>query len=49
VMARQPDLHWQAETPQEFLVRPDDWPQTRYEAKARKEGREVWYFRYRRA
>jgi tRNA (guanine-N7-)-methyltransferase len=48
VMGRQPDLHWTAETPQDFLVRPDDWPQTRYEAKARTEGREVWYFRYRR-
>lgn len=48
VMGRQLDLHWTAETPQDFLVRPEDWPQTRYEAKARVEGREVWYFRYRR-
>ncbi|MDB5688822.1 MAG: tRNA ((7)-)-methyltransferase, partial [Sphingomonas bacterium] len=30
----------------DFLVRPEDWPQTRYEAKARAAGREVWYFRY---
>ena len=32
----------------DFLVRPGGWPETRYEAKARREGREVWYFRYRR-
>ena len=24
------------------------WPETRYEAKARRQGHEVWYFRYRR-
>ena len=29
-------------------TRPPGWPPTRYEAKARREGREVWYFRYRR-
>ena len=29
-------------------TRPGGWPETRYEAKARREGREVWYFRYRR-
>ena len=34
--------------PRDFLVRPGGWPETRYEAKARREGREVWYFRYRR-
>ena len=48
VMAALPPFEWQAESPQDFLVRPDDWPETRYEAKARAKGHEVWYFRYRR-
>jgi tRNA (guanine-N7-)-methyltransferase len=48
VMATMPQFEWLAEGPQDFLVRPDDWPETRYEAKARAKGHEVWYFRYRR-
>jgi tRNA (guanine-N7-)-methyltransferase len=48
VMGRSPDFEWLADTPGDFLVRPDDWPETRYEAKARRIGHEVWYFRYRR-
>ena len=48
VMGRRADFAWQAREPADFLTRPADWPQTRYEAKARREGREVWYFRYRR-
>ena len=48
VMRRSPDFEWRAETPDDFLVRPDDWPETRYEAKARRLGHEVWYFSYRR-
>jgi tRNA (guanine-N7-)-methyltransferase len=48
VMARSPDFRWLADTPEDFRQRPDDWPQTRYEAKARRLGHEVWYFRYRR-
>ncbi len=39
---------WLAEKPDDFLKRPSGWPETRYEAKARKLGHEVWYFRYRR-
>ena len=39
---------WLAERAADFLTRPGGWPETRYEAKARREGREVWYFRYRR-
>ncbi len=42
------DFDWLAERPADWQVRPADWPQTRYEAKARAAGREVWYFRYRR-
>jgi tRNA (guanine-N7-)-methyltransferase len=48
VMGQSPDFEWVASTPEDFLVRPDDWPETRYEAKARRLGHEVWYFRYRR-
>lgn len=46
VMGRSPDFAWQARSPDDFLVRPADWPETRYEAKARRIGHEVWYFRY---
>jgi tRNA (guanine-N7-)-methyltransferase len=49
VMGKREDFRWLAESARDFLDRPADWPQTRYEAKARKAGREVWYFRYRRA
>ena len=48
VMGRSPDFDWLAEGPGDFLQRPDGWPETRYEAKARRLGHEVWYFRYRR-
>ncbi len=49
-MNRRHDLIWQARGPQDFLVRPDDWPETRYERKARTVyGHEVWYFRYIKA
>lgn len=44
------DFAWQARSPADFLTRPDDWPETRYERKARSVyGHEVWYFRYVRA
>jgi tRNA (guanine-N7-)-methyltransferase len=49
VMHQQPHFRWLAERPADFLVRADDWPETRYEAKARRLGHEVWYFRYVRA
>ena len=42
------DFDWQADRPGDWQTRPTDWPGTRYEAKARAAGREVWYFRYRR-
>lgn len=49
VMQAQADhFRWEAATAQDFLTRPDDWPETRYERKARRLGHEVWYFRYRR-
>ena len=39
---------WLCDAPSDFQRRPGGWPQTRYEAKARALGHEVWYFRYRR-
>lgn len=49
VMKDRSDLEWLAENAGDFLDRPGGWPETRYEAKARRLGHEVWYFRYRRA
>lgn len=48
VMSRRGDFEWLAEHPCDFLERPSGWPETRYEAKARRQGHEVWHFRYRR-
>lgn len=48
VMDQRRDFEWQAREPVDFLIRPDDWPETRYERKARRQGHEVWYFRFRR-
>ncbi|KQR84208.1 tRNA (guanosine(46)-N7)-methyltransferase TrmB [Sphingomonas sp. Leaf343] len=46
VMNQRRDFAWQAQTTADFLTRPADWPETRYERKARRQGHEVWYFRY---
>lgn len=46
VMDRRRDFTWLAESATDFLTRPADWPETRYERKARRQGHEVWYFRY---
>jgi tRNA (guanine-N7-)-methyltransferase len=40
---------WLAETPVDFLAPPAGWIETRYGAKARREGRRPYYLRYRRA
>lgn len=45
-MSLRDDFTWLAETPTEWQIRPDDWPETRYEAKAL-EGKAT-YFRYQR-
>ena len=41
-------FEWLVEGPRSWRERPGGWPETRYEAKARALGHEVWYFRYRR-
>ena len=49
IMSQRADFTWLAQRPADFLERPADWPETRYERKARADGHEVWYYRYRRA
>lgn len=41
-------FEWLAESPADWNTRPADWPPTRYEQKALRAGKEVWYFRFRR-
>ncbi len=41
-------FEWLARVSADFQTRPGGWPETRYEAKARRIGHEVWYFRYRK-
>ena len=46
-MNQRQDFIWQAQAASDMLIRPDDWPETRYERKARTVfGHDVWYFRY---
>jgi tRNA (guanine-N7-)-methyltransferase len=49
VMQRHTDaFEWLVEGRGSWETRPGGWCETRYEAKARRKGHEVWYFRYRR-
>ena len=49
VMQRHHDtFDWLCDKPGDFQTRPGGWPETRYEAKARRQGHEVWYFRWKR-
>ncbi len=41
-------FEWQAERPGDWLARPADWPSTRYEKKALREGRKGHYLIFRR-
>ncbi|MBS0241558.1 MAG: tRNA (guanosine(46)-N7)-methyltransferase TrmB [Proteobacteria bacterium] len=41
-----PEFEWMAQGPQDWRVRPDDWPPTRYEAKAFREGRRAYYLTF---
>ena len=47
-MLRQDFFDWQVDAPADCLSRPDDWPETRYEAKGKREGRPSIYLVYRR-
>lgn len=47
--AQRHHFDWQVAASDDFMTRPDDWSETRYERKARAVyGHEVWYFRYLR-
>ncbi len=49
VMQRHFDqFDWLCDSAIDFQKRPGGWPETRYEAKARRKGHEVWYFWYRK-
>ena len=48
LLMRHPGFEWLAEQPADWRVRPDDWPESRYEAKAREAGRSSVYLRFRR-
>lgn len=41
-------FEWLADSHTSWINRSPDWPETRYEAKARRNGHEVWYFRWTR-
>ena len=43
-----PRFEWTAQCADDWKVRPDDWPQTRYEAKAYREGRVPTYLTFAR-
>jgi tRNA (guanine-N7-)-methyltransferase len=43
-----PAFIWPARGPADWRIRGDDWPETRYEQKAVREGRARYYFRFRR-
>jgi tRNA (guanine-N7-)-methyltransferase len=43
-----PEFEWTATRAADWKVRPADWPQTRYEAKSRREGRPPAYLVFRR-
>ena len=47
-LGRQPAFEWLARRPADWQARPADWPQTRFEAKAVRDGRRCTYLRLRR-
>jgi len=45
-LIRHPAFRWTATDATDWRIRPADWPQTRYEAKALREGRRCTYLRF---
>lgn len=43
-----PGFTWTADTPADWRIRPADWPETRYERKAKREGRASAYLHFER-
>lgn len=48
VLIAHPSFNWTAEKASDWIDRPEDWPQTRYEAKSIREGRPTMYIEARR-
>lgn len=46
IMSEREDFTWLAECSDDWNIRPDDWIETRYNAKAVREGRPAVYFRF---
>ena len=44
VFSTHPEFIWTARRPEDWLIRPSDWPETRYERKAIAAGRVPWFF-----
>jgi tRNA (guanine-N7-)-methyltransferase len=47
-LASHPAFLWTAQSPEDWRNRPQDWPETRYEAKAKRAGRICTYLRFLR-
>jgi len=47
-MLQSKEFIWEATRPDDWRIRGSDWPQTRYEAKALREGRKSAYYKFRR-
>lgn len=47
-LRRHDSFVWLARSPRDWRERPDDWPETRYEEKARRQGRRPVFLRFRR-
>jgi tRNA (guanine-N7-)-methyltransferase len=47
-LPRHPSFRWLVEGPEDWRRRPDDWPPTRYEQKALREGRKPAYLAFER-
>lgn len=44
-----PQFSWPAKSAADWRIRGDDWPETRYEQKAVREGRQRYYFRFQKS
>ena len=47
-LIRRPEFEWLVRSPKDWRERPADWPTTRYDLKARAQGRSTLYLRFRR-
>ena len=47
-IAQQSAFRWTAKCPADWRIQGDDWPETRYQQKANREGRCCYFFRFER-